>query len=134
MLPRPHGHDAGDRSRTRVLGGRGRSAGRRRSVGFPSTRAGHRLGRLNYSSFRFCQHSPTKGIQMERRTVLAGAAASAAGFLSGAASAADTAAVNPTSSDLAAALARFRASIPARFDRIYVENAVVPFFLTSLYE
>ena len=31
-------------------------------------------------------------------------------------------------------MARFRASIPAHFDRTYVENAVVPFFLTSIYE
>ena len=29
---------------------------------------------------------------------------------------------------------RFRASIPAHFDRTYVENVVVPFFLTSVYE
>ena len=71
---------------------------------------------------------------MERRTVLTGAAASAAGLFSGAASAADTTAVNPASADLANALARFRESIPAHFDRTYVENAVVPFFLTSIYE
>jgi hypothetical protein len=71
---------------------------------------------------------------MERRTVLAGAAASAAGFFSGAAFAADTPAASSASPDLATALARFRASIPAHFDRTYVENAVVPFFLTSIYE
>ena len=29
---------------------------------------------------------------------------------------------------------RFRASIPSNFDRDYVENAVIPFFLTSFYE
>jgi hypothetical protein len=71
---------------------------------------------------------------MERRTVLAGAATSAAGFFSGAAFAADTPAASPASPDLATALARFRASIPAHFDRTYVENAIVPFFLTSIYE
>ena len=71
---------------------------------------------------------------MERRKVLAGAAAGAAGILSGSASAANAAATGPQSPDLAAALARFRASIPAHFDRTYVENVVVPFFLTSIYE
>jgi hypothetical protein len=65
--------------------------------------------------------------------VLTGAAASAAGLFSGAA-AADTTAANPASADVATALARFRASIPAHFDRTYVENAVIPFFLTSIYE
>ena len=35
---------------------------------------------------------------------------------------------------IAAALARFRASIPANFDRDYVQNVAVPFFLTSFYE
>src|SRR6516225_4274200 len=71
---------------------------------------------------------------MERRTVLASAAATAAGFLSGTASAADTTAAGAASPDLAAALAKFRASIPAHFGRTYVENVVVPFFLTSVYE
>ena len=71
---------------------------------------------------------------MERRMVLAGAAASAAGLLSGTASAADSMAAALASPDLAAALARFRASIPTYFDQTYVENAVVPFFLTSVYE
>ena len=71
---------------------------------------------------------------MERRMVLAGAAASATALLPGATSAANTTAASPVSPDLAAALARFRASIPAHFDRTYVENAVVPFFLTSIYE
>ena len=71
---------------------------------------------------------------MERRMVLTGAAASAAGLFSGAASAADATAAALASPDLAAALAKFRASIPAHFDQTYVENAVVPFFLTSVYE
>jgi cytochrome P450 len=38
------------------------------------------------------------------------------------------------SEDVVAALERFRKTIPANFDRAYVENAVVPFFLTSLFE
>jgi hypothetical protein len=71
---------------------------------------------------------------MQRRMVLTGAGASAAGVFSGAASAADTMAANPTSSDLVNTLARSRASIPAHFDRTYMENAVVPFFLTGIYE
>jgi hypothetical protein len=79
---------------------------------------------------------------MERRTVLKGAAAlglavggssttnaATAGLAGGGTSAADT-----LPDAIAAALARFRASIPANFDRDYVENAVVPFFLTSFYE
>jgi hypothetical protein len=71
---------------------------------------------------------------MERRMVLTGAAAGAAGLFSGAASAADATAASLASPDLAAALAKFRASIPAHFDQTYVENAIVPFFLTSVYE
>src|SRR5215469_15291389 len=75
---------------------------------------------------------------MERRSILVGAAGAAAsavgGFLPCAASAADTTAANPAPSDLATALDRFRATIPAHFDRTYVENVVVPFFLTSIYE
>jgi hypothetical protein len=78
---------------------------------------------------------------MQRRMILAGAAASAAGLVSGTgtAAAADSTTGGPapdpaSQQDLAAALERFRASIPAYFDRTYVENAVVPFFLTSVYE
>jgi hypothetical protein len=64
---------------------------------------------------------------------LVGAAASAAGLVSAPSSAEDTTA-RTSSPDLAAALARFRASIPPHFDRTYVENVIVPFFLTSVYE
>jgi hypothetical protein len=35
---------------------------------------------------------------------------------------------------IAAALARFRKTIPANFDSTYVEHVVIPFFLTSFYE
>ncbi|HEX6015236.1 MAG TPA: hypothetical protein VFY87_26255 [Geminicoccaceae bacterium] len=65
---------------------------------------------------------------MDRRAVLTGAAAATAGLASKGVSAA------ASSDDLAAALARFRASIPSNFDRAYVENAVVPFFLSSIYQ
>ncbi len=61
--------------------------------------------------------------------VLAGAAAAAAGLVSSTATAEDS-----PNADLAAALDRFRASIPSNFDRTYVENVVIPFFLTSIYE
>jgi hypothetical protein len=40
----------------------------------------------------------------------------------------------PLPDKIAAALARFREAIPANFDSAYVENAVIPFFLTSFYE
>jgi len=66
---------------------------------------------------------------MQRREVLVGGAtAAAAGLFCNRAQAADA------PPDLIAALERFRASIPSNFDRTYVENAVVPFFLTSVYE
>jgi hypothetical protein len=35
--------------------------------------------------------------------------------------------------DVARALAEFRKSIPSNFDRVYVENAVIPFFLTTVF-
>jgi hypothetical protein len=35
--------------------------------------------------------------------------------------------------DLSAALQRFRATIPSHFDREYVNNTVVPFFLGSVF-
>ena len=66
---------------------------------------------------------------MERRAVLAAAAVASAGLLSFRASAAES-----KPEEVGAALARFRQSIPSNFDRDYVENAVVPFFLTSIYE
>ena len=75
---------------------------------------------------------------MERRKFLTAMATSAAGLVCPATVAGATPASPETapasSQDLAGALARFRASIPTHFDRTYVENAVVPFFLTSVYE
>jgi hypothetical protein len=67
------------------------------------------------------------GLSLQRRTLLFGAAAVAAGTLASQASAA------PDAPDLSGALAKFRASIPSHFDREYVENAVVPFFLGSIF-
>ena len=67
------------------------------------------------------------GLSLQRRTLLFGAAAVAAGALSTQASAA------PEAPDLSAALAKFRATIPSHFDREYVNNAVVPFFLGSIF-
>src|SRR6478735_9399765 len=66
-------------------------------------------------------------LSIERRTLLLGAAALAAGGLSTQASAA------PQAPDLSAALAKFRATIPSHFNRDYVDNAVVPFFLGSIF-
>ena len=66
-------------------------------------------------------------LSVERRTLLLGAAALAAGGLSTQASAA------PQAPDLSAALAKFRATIPSHFNRDYVDNAVVPFFLGSIF-
>jgi hypothetical protein len=68
------------------------------------------------------------GLSLQRRTLLfGGAAAVAAGLASQAAAAA------PEAPDLSGALAKFRATIPSHFDREYVENAVVPFFLGSIF-
>jgi hypothetical protein len=53
-------------------------------------------------------------------------AATAAGAVSGSATAGTSRPVERSSVDLPAALAKFRASIPSHFDPEYVENAVVP--------
>jgi hypothetical protein len=37
-------------------------------------------------------------------------------------------------SDVGAALAQFRKSIPSNFDQNYVEHVLIPFFLTSVFE
>jgi cytochrome P450 len=74
---------------------------------------------------------------MERRTVLKGAAAlglGAATTKTAGLAIGEAVAASPLPDKIAAALDRFRASIPANFDRDYVENAVVPFFLTNFYE
>jgi hypothetical protein len=70
---------------------------------------------------------------LERRALLLGAAAAAAGALSASASAAPAPSAGYSAEDLAAALARFRATIPSHFDRDYVEKAVVPFYLSSIF-
>ena len=79
---------------------------------------------------------------MERREFLKGTAAvglaagtSAAGVVAANTEVAEAQTTSGGSSDdVVAALARFRKTIPANFDRTYVENAVVPFFLTSFFE
>ena len=75
---------------------------------------------------------------MERRTFLTGAGVAALLPVAGGATAKDqslgdggTAARQAP--DLSAALQRFRATIPSHFDREYVNNAVVPFFLGSIF-
>jgi len=79
---------------------------------------------------------------LERRSVLKGGVA-AVGMLGSGASTAMVSGVEQASADAAqsplpeqilSALERFRSTIPANFDREYVEKAVIPFFLTSLYE
>ena len=79
---------------------------------------------------------------LERRSVLKGGMA-AAGMLGSGASTATVAGVKQAAADAAqsplpeqilSAFERFRSTIPANFDREYVEKAVIPFFLTSLYE
>ena len=79
---------------------------------------------------------------LERRTVLKGGAA-AFGMIGSGASAATIAAARPAAAEAAhaplpeqilTAVERFRATVPADFDPDYVEHAVIPFFLTSIYE
>jgi hypothetical protein len=79
---------------------------------------------------------------MERRTVLKGGVA-AVGMLGGGASSAVVAGAEQASADtpqsslpdqILAAVQRFRETIPANFDREYIEKVVIPFFLTSFYE
>ena len=79
---------------------------------------------------------------LERRTVLKGGAA-AFGMIGSGASAATIAAARPAAAEAAhtplpeqilTAIERFRATVPADFDPDYVEHAVIPFFLTSIYE
>jgi hypothetical protein len=65
---------------------------------------------------------------VERRDILAAAVSAFYGLFATAAMAGDS-----PPADIRSALARFRASIPANFDREYVEHVLIPFFLTSLY-
>ncbi len=68
-------------------------------------------------------------VSVGRRDLLLGAAALATGVTA----ASPAAPAAPQSFDPSGALAKFRASIPSHFDRDYVENAVVPFYLTSVF-
>ena len=77
---------------------------------------------------------------VERRTFLKGGAA-AVGLLGGASSELSTggdqaladAPASGLPQQIQAAIERFRAAIPPNFDHDYVEKAVIPFFLTSIY-
>ena len=80
-----------------------------------------------------------KGV--ERRTLLKGSAALASMLGTGASpstgagtgrASADT--LTPIQDQIGITIQRFRETIPPNFDRDYVENVVVPFFLTSLFE
>jgi hypothetical protein len=79
---------------------------------------------------------------VERRTVLKGGAA-VVGMLGSGVTASTVAGAQQASADpppssvpeqMRAAFQRFRESIPANFDREYVEKVVKPYFLTSFYE
>jgi hypothetical protein len=79
---------------------------------------------------------------LERRTLLKGGAA-VASMLGTGASASMVGGVSHASADaahssaedrIATAIQRFRETIPANFDRDYVENVVIPFFLTGFFE
>ena len=75
---------------------------------------------------------------MGRRTFLTGPGAAALLPVAGGAAAkdqslGDVGTVARQAPDLSAALQRFRATIPSHFDREYVNNAVVPFFLGSIF-
>src|ERR1700739_1165078 len=83
-----------------------------------------------------------KSSTVERRTVLK-AGAAAVGLLGGGATSEIAAGVDRAFADapqselprqMLHAFARFRETIPPNFDREYVEKAVIPFFLTSVYE
>ncbi len=79
---------------------------------------------------------------MERRTFLAGGAAAAAGLITQPAAShyynnewvKSPPRVPLAPSDLEAAVARLRKQFLAEFDPAYVENAIVPYFLVSMYE
>jgi hypothetical protein len=66
---------------------------------------------------------------MNRREFLSDAAVASAALLPLGANADDG-----SPSDVSAALAQFRKSIPSNFDQDYVEHVLIPFFLTSVFE
>jgi hypothetical protein len=68
--------------------------------------------------------------KIDRRTLIAGAGVAALAPVAAQAYTPGEGMVD----DVVAALARFRSSIPSNFDREYVENAVVPFFLETIYQ
>ena len=74
---------------------------------------------------------------MERRRFLTGVGVAALLPVAGGATAKDQSLGDGTAAgqapDLSAALQKLRATIPSHFDREYVNNAVVPFFLGSIF-
>ena len=68
--------------------------------------------------------------KIDRRTVLTGAGVAALVPVTANAYSGD----ERLADDVSAALARFRSSIPSNFDRDYVEHALVPFFLSTVYQ
>jgi hypothetical protein len=66
---------------------------------------------------------------MNRREFLSGAAVAPAALLPPGANADEG-----LPSDVGAALAQFRKSIPSNFDQDYVEHVLIPFFLTSVFK
>jgi cytochrome P450 len=68
-------------------------------------------------------------LSVDRRAFLTAAATISAAELA----AAPAMAQGSSGAEIAAALSRFRATIPSNFDRDYVEHAIIPFFLSSVY-
>ena len=71
-----------------------------------------------------------QGAKINRRTLLTGAEVAALAPVAAHAYTAD----EGMPDDINAALDKFRSSIPSNFDHDYVEHAVVPFFLSSVYQ
>jgi hypothetical protein len=75
-----------------------------------------------------------KKIRIDRRTLLASAALTSVAAIAATTGHASTPANAGMSDDVSTALAQFRNSIPRNFDPTYIEHAVMPFFLESLYQ
>ncbi len=75
-----------------------------------------------------------QGPKVGRRTLLTGAAAAAIAPVAAPVAAQARTPGRGMSEDVVEALIQFRSAIPSNFDRDYVENVVVPFFLESVYQ
>ena len=69
---------------------------------------------------------------MKRRSFIAAAAAAPVGMMF--AQAGSTGQYLELPKDVGPALEEFRKSIPSNFDQDYVQHAVIPFFLSSVFE